>query len=284
MSKRVTVRVPATTANLGPGFDCLGVALGVYNEVTTERVESCEQTDSFIQCVADAYFAAMGRERFAFRVGIAGHVPCSRGLGSSVTVRLGLLMGLNELAGGALSREEVLRICVELEGHPDNAVPAAIGGFVLCRPDGKTVRFAVEEQLSFVLLIPSTEMETARARAVVPATVERKDAIINIANTAGIVAAFATGDYQSLNGCFEDRLHQPYRAALLPSLFDVIQAGTKAGALGGWLRGSGSTIACLTLKNPELVGEAMKHAFEASGASVERVVITRADNVGAQII
>lgn len=279
--KSCSVRIPATSANMGPGFDCLGVALQIYNTVTVRKGAATVEPGEMAEEAAQTFFAAAQVEPFAFGWTVEGDVPRSRGLGSSVTVRLGLLHGLNEIAGEPLGRKSLFELCAKLEGHPDNAAPAAFGGFTIATPSGTFQRHKVDRDLSFILLIPPFEMKTEEARRVLPASVSLADAVMNTANAAAIAAAFASKDYESLRGCFGDRLHQPYREALLPCLGPVIAAGIAAGALGGWLSGSGSTIACATLERPRRVAAAMLEAAALEGAVVE---ITRADNAGVRIL
>ena len=272
----VTFRVPATTANLGPGYDALGVALRVFNEVTVRR-EASARLDPMPATAAKMFFQQAKTEPFPFAWKIEGEVPRSRGMGSSVTVRLGLLAGLNELSGAPLDRQALFQICADLEGHPDNAAPAAFGGFTVA--GGKEVaRFEVDPDLHFVLLIPDFEIATPDARRALPDTIDRLGAARSCANACRITAAFASGDYEMLEGAFEDHLHQPYREkALIPFLTKVITAGEKAGALGGFLSGSGSTICCVTREDPDPVMRAMLAAAP-PGA---RGIVTQADNIGA---
>jgi len=276
----VTIRVPATTANLGPGYDCLGVALQIYNYVSVTRSESVE-VHAMAAAAAEEIFARSGVAPFPFSWKITGDVPQSRGLGSSVTVRLGLLHGLNALSGAALDAEGLFEICARLEGHPDNAAPAAFGGFTVARAGAGTLRCDVLETLRFVLLIPDFEISTPAARAVLPAALDRLGAVESCGNACRITAAFFERRYDLLRGSFADRLHQPFRERLIPFLGQVIAAGESAGALGGFLSGSGSTICCLTLANPEAVGQAM---LDASGQAGARMVIASADNAGASLV
>lgn len=276
----VRVRVPATTANLGPGFDCLGIALKLYNTTTVRRGRGPACGDMADEAAA-LFFQEARQRRFAFHWSVEGNVPRSRGLGSSVTVRLGVLCGLNELAGRPLARADLFRLCAGLEGHPDNAAPAAFGGFTITPPAGPLQRYRVGSGLSFVLLIPDFEISTPAARRALPKSLPLCDASFSAGSAAAVAAAFATGNYKALQGSFQDRLHQPFREPLIPCLPDVIAAATTAGALGGWLSGSGSTIACATLRNPQRVARAMLGASRLAGASVE---IAKADNAGTRIL
>ncbi|HWM23953.1 MAG TPA: homoserine kinase [Chthoniobacterales bacterium] len=274
--QQVTVRVPASTSNLGPGFDCLGLALRLYNDVTISRRRG--PVDSLIGAAADALFERAQRKPFPFSCSIAGDVPPARGLGGSATVRHGVVHGLNVLAGRPLQRQELFEICAELEGHPDNAAPAAYGGFNVVR-DGQRQMFTVSAQLHFVLLIPNFEIATAHARHVLPARVSRLHAVENCRNACAITAAFASREYEKLRGAFVDRLHQPFRKKLIPFLDQVIAAAESTGALGAFLSGSGSTICAVTRRSPEKISRAMLAAARSDGA---RTIITAADNRGAR--
>ena len=280
--RTVTVEIPATTSNLGPGFDCLGVALGLFNRVTV--TEGGEAAMPMAREAADAFFARTTVQPFAFHAGIAGDVPMSRGLGSSVTLRMGVVTGLNTLAGEPLDKRAIFEICADLEGHPDNAAPAQFGGFTVAGggEGAQPICFPVDEALKFVLLIPDFEVRTADARRILPEDVSRRAAVASSARACRITAAFAARRYEFLRDMFEDTaFHQPHRLPLVPHLPKVLAAGRAAGALGGFLSGSGSSVACLTLTNPQEVAAAM---LEAAGQAGARTVVTHADNRGARII
>jgi homoserine kinase len=214
-------------------------------------------------------------------------------LGSSATVRLGILLGLNHLSGKPLDRLTVFRLCAGLEGHPDNAAPAAFGGFTVVQSSPSVslarskqeecpavYRFDVAPRLYFVLLVPDLEIETARARRILPSKISRVAAVVNCANACAVTAAFASRDYEKMRGSFSDNLHQPFRAKLIQFLPRVIAAAERAGALGAFLSGSGSAIAAITLKAPEKIATAMVHAAAMPG----HTIITHADNRGAQVL
>ena len=275
----VALRIPATTANLGPGYDCLGVALRLDNRVSVRRGKPAAKLHPMAAKAASRFFETAELKPFEFDWSISGEVPQSRGLGSSVTVRLGILHGLNELAQQPLDREELFLLCSELEGHPDNAAPAEFGGFTVASADG-CLSFEVSSDLSFVLLIPDFEVSTPAARKVLPPDLQHELAVTCAGNAARITAAFASGQYEALRGAFEDYLHQPFRQPLIPFLPDVIRAGEEAGALGGFLSGSGSTIACVTLEHPERVAAAM---LKAAGVKA-RTLVTTADKNGVKVL
>ncbi len=271
----VSISVPGTTANLGPGYDALGIALDVRNKVTVREGASMAHPP-IVADAADLFFTTSGKPPFPFSWEIEGGVPRSRGMGSSVTVRLGILHALNELTGQPLHADQLFELCARLEGHPDNAAPAAFGGFTVAKTGAPTLRCEVDPQLAFVLLIPDFEVATPAARAALPKTITHRDAAASCANACRVTAAFTLRRYELLAGCFEDWLHQPHRLHLIPMLHDVIAAGVESGAIGGFLSGSGSTICCVTLRDPQTVAAAML----AAAGSNARTLVTTADNRG----
>jgi homoserine kinase len=291
MRQQVTVRVPASTSNLGPGFDCLGVALRLYNSVTLTPAKNPpasgnrlsnsdlrrggQRQQKIVVEAADLFFKRTKRSRFAFFCSANETIPRSRGLGSSATIRLAVLHGLNDLAGRPLDRLSIFQLCAELEGHPDNAAPASFGGFTVARGEN-VLRFEVSSRLKFVLLIPDFEIRTTTARKILPAKISRTAAVESAGNACAIAAAFALHDYEKLRGAFVDQLHQPFRVKLIPFLPRVIAAAGEAAALGAFLSGSGSTICAVTLRDPQKVGAAMKRAAKTSS----RIIVTTADNHG----
>jgi homoserine kinase len=290
--QQVTVRIPASTSNLGPGFDCLGVALRIYNNVTVTGGRLPERPHAqIVSRTAGRFFKQARRQVFPFSVSIIQKVPRSRGLGSSATIRLGILHALNRLSGDPLDRLRIFQLCAELEGHPDNAAPATFGGFIVVRTPHSGVRsphraecaiqqFGVSPRLTFVLLVPDVEIKTSLARKILPSQISHSAAVKNCANACAITAAFASRDYEKMFGAFEDYLHQPFRLKLMPFFRGVIAAAEKAGALGAFLSGSGSTICAITLQDPDRIAAAMKRAAPSSS----RTIVTRADNHGARIM
>lgn len=280
--KSATIAVPASTSNLGPGFDALGLALDLFNRVTVSEAER-GPGDAFFSEAGGAFFHACDMEPVPFACSIDGEVPRSRGLGSSVTVRLGIIHGLNQLFGGGLTGGRIFEICSLLEGHPDNAAASAFGGFTICRPDGVVQRYEVGGRLRFVLLIPEIELGTNEARRAVPLEFSREDAVHNLAFSSALAAAMASGRYEALEGCFADRFHQPYRGKFLPFLEPVISAGVHAGALGGWLSGSGSTVACGVLGDMPAAQRVADAMLGACGVPARTRVVC-ADNAGARVV
>ena len=293
---RVQVRVPASTSNLGPGFDCLGLALQLYNTTTLTRTdEKGKFPGGMIGESATAFFrkATGGKiAPFPFDVRIDGDIPISRGLGSSVTVRLGVLMGLAELVKDEfpVTRELLLELLIELEGHPDNAVPSFLGGFAVCAhasgdaEDGFVyTRAAVGSELSFVTLVPDLKLSTEVARGLLPKEVPFRHAVENAQRTARIAAAFCTGDYAALRGMFVDHLHQPYRQVLIPGFGEVLGAAQEAGALGSFLSGAGSCLMALALDNVDAISAAMLAAAKKHNLPAN-VLVLKADNDGVRVL
>jgi homoserine kinase len=285
------VRVPGTTANLGPGFDTLGLALRFYNrcEVTRRAARGVNIVSpiaedaragatAMLTEASKLFFRRTRVPAFGFDIALTGEVPIARGLGSSVTARLGCVAALNRLVGEPLGRPELFQLVTELEGHPDNAAPAIFGGFTastMVEREARAVRFPVSRAAKFVTLIPNFEVSTPMARKLVPQQFSKADTVHCLTRVALITAAFASGNLEALRGCFDDRIHQPYREVLFPQLSAVIRAGERAGAIGGWLSGSGSSIMCLTLAKPEAVAKAMQRALPDS-----QVHILEADRDG----
>jgi homoserine kinase len=278
--QQITIRVPASTSNLGPGFDCLGVALCIHNEITVARTTfDVPKPLAIVKEAATLFFKSARLRSFPFSCSITGQIPRARGLGSSASVRVGILTGLNELSAKPLDQLSIFRLSAELEGHPDNVAPATFGGFTAVDENG-VQRFEVSPRLHFVLLIPELEVKTTAARKVLPKKIARIDAVKNCAHACAITAAFVSKRYEDLRGAFADLLHQPFRAKLVPFLPGVIAAAEKAGALGAFLSGSGSTICAVTLKCPDEIAAAMQRVVKSVNT---QTIVTAAENRGAQI-
>jgi homoserine kinase len=279
--KSVTLRVPASTSNLGSGFDTLGLAVNLYNRVTLTRGGS-QQHDEIVSEAAELFFKRARKSRFNFEVKITDDIPIARGLGASGALRAAAVAGLNVLTGANLSTNQLLEIVTDLEGHPDNASPALLGGCTVSGRVGKEVRclrFRVSPQLKIITLVPQLRVSTEEARRLVPQTFSKADTVHALNRAALIAAAFASKNYESLRGLFDDRLHQPYREKLVPQLSSVIRAGERAGAIGGFLSGSGSSIICLALEKETAVATAMRRQLPDS-----QVVVLQADNSGLRVL
>ena len=294
-SQRVTVRVPGSTSNCGAGFDSLGIALEVYNDVGVERRDgvgavpegaSDQRGQSMVSDSAAAFFAKSARDPFGFSYTISGEVPPARGLGSSVTVIAGVLAGLNALCGEPLSRHELVAIATDLEGHPDNASAGILGGFCSSRCDPSTGAYLgtivapVRPELIFVVVSPEVELLTKESRGALPTSLPYADAVRSINSATYLTAAFVSGEYSRLRGAVSDFMHEPYRLPRIPGARDAIESGIKRGAYTGWLSGSGSSVLCVCDESAAgEVGSSMREAFSRVGLrSTARPL--RADNTG----
>jgi homoserine kinase len=305
--RTVTVDVPATTANLGAGFDVLAMSLDLHNIVTVTAVDgpagsvmttvrgegalrlSGDRRNRFVRALATGL-----RELGVPRPGVAWHVemeneiPLSRGLGSSAAATVAGLLAAQALAGGdRLTPQRILAIATLMEGHPDNAAAALWGGFVVVvsahgAPDA--VRFEPPDRLSCVLFIPARPMSTRSARAALPATVPFADAVHNVGAASATVAAMALGRLDLLSQSTRDRLHEPYRAMIYRELPRMTAAARDAGALGACLSGAGSTIIAFadTERTAQEVASAMVREAAACGLA-GRVRIARPRSAGATL-
>jgi homoserine kinase len=279
---RVRVRVPATSANLGPGFDALGLALALYNEVTIEEAdrvsvavegEGSGRLDAGVKNVvargAALAFEIAGRAFPGARLHCVNRIPLSRGLGSSAAAWVGGLLAGNALMGEPLDRDGLLAAATRAEGHPDNVAAALLGGLTVSCVDGArvtAVSLPVPREIEWVVLLPETESSTREARAVLPESVPRADAIFNVQRVSLLLAALGAGRADLLELAMQDRLHQPYRLRLFPWMDAVAAAGRGAGALGCALSGAGpSMLAAVRPRGGESVARAMEEALRAAG-------------------
>ncbi|MBI2867846.1 MAG: homoserine kinase [Chloroflexi bacterium] len=296
---RVTVRVPATTANLGPAFDCMGIALDMHNQVTAalspemrivnmgegaERLPTSAQHRVY-QAIEQLY-NHLGRPIPTLSLQCTNTIPLLRGLGSSAAAVVAGLVAANALAGSLLSAKDLLPLAAATEGHPDNAAPALFGGCQLCVQDqGKWLVTSVPlpASLRFVLFIPDFTMPTKKARAVLPRHVPRDVLVFNTSRTALLVNALATGRTELLSVATQDQVHQPPRQSLFPAMPHIIAAAREAGALGAFLSGAGSTIAAMVNAQAEEVAQAMAQAAHKEGVKGEARIVSAALK-GAEVI
>jgi homoserine kinase len=306
--RRVVVDVPASSANLGAGFDCLALALGLSNRIELEvrrwsrgavdlEVEgegagelTGDRDNRFVQGLEAALREVRGDlpPEAGWRIVMHNEIPLSRGLGSSAAATVGGLVAANALLGEVLTVADLLRLASAIEGHPDNAAAALVGGFVVAAAteDGfEAVHFAAPPDLRAVLFIPELRLSTAAMRAALPEHVPLADAVSNLSRVAVGVAGMATGRFDLLGALTVDRLHEPYRAAHYPQLPLMVRAARAAGAIGACLSGAGSTILAFTdsASGAARLGEALRAA--ASKAELPgRVVLARPREHGARIV
>lgn len=291
-STAVTVRVPATSANLGAGFDCLGLALDMFASITVtlSDVEQPPTNDVGEKMVLTAVRSAYARMQRTPPPGMKAEytvsIPLGRGLGASAVARVAGALAANEFEGKPLSREECMAVAADLEGHGDNACPAMFGGVQVCVSDeGRYLhvpaRFHPACQLA--ILIPDHSMATKDARKVVPETFSKEDAVHNVGRSALFVAAIAAGRWDVLDAATDDRIHQRQRASLFPPLFDIFAAAKGAGAYAAWLSGAGSSVAAICPEEgARPVATAMLQHLESVGMH-GRSLVTHISREGAEV-
>lgn len=258
-----TVQIPATSSNCGPGFDALSVALSLYNflelkpgtgpEIHWGGEEALQGSTLYmVEETAAAFFKTARLPETGFTFDIWGDIPVARGLGSSATIRSGLLAALNAWHGDPLDLQTLVGLGAKLDHAPDGIGACFYGGFCISRVDPvtavyrDTARFEVPAELTFVVVSPAIPVLTHLARQILPAQVPFPDAVRSLNSLAWLVAAFASGRYDRLRGAVTDFIHQPYRMQLTPYVAEAIAAGRAAGAYDGWLSGSGSSVLCVT--------------------------------------
>jgi homoserine kinase len=303
----ITITVPATTANLGPGFDCIGAALSLYNSfqfsrlepsateklkitVTGQEAAKVKTDESNLAYVAFVtLYDRLKQSPPPVAIHINMQVPLARGLGSSATAIVGGLVGANVLAGKPLSQVEVMQLAIELEGHPDNVVPAFLGGCRLAASNTPGGSWEIcdipwHPDIVPVVAIPDFELSTAEARKVLPADYSRADAIFNAAHLGLLVRALATGDRDWLRCALQDKIHQPYRRSLIRGYEAVQEAALNAGACGMVISGAGPTLLALTdVTNADAVEKGMAAAWGEFGVKAD-VRAIGLDTQGAQVL
>jgi homoserine kinase len=301
MRRWVRVRVPASTANLGAGFDALGLALGLYNEIEVERAgeglqlviegEGTERLQALgpqnlVARAVTGTLAHFGERPEGLRVRMLNRIPLSRGLGSSSAAVLGGTAAAAALADVAMPPEALLDLALPLEGHPDNIAPALLGGLTVATlADGRVrcVRLPVPEALQAVAVIPDFRLATTKARQALPPTVPRVDAVFNVGRVALFLAAMQTGRLDLLREGTQDRLHQPYRAPLVPGMPEVLAEGERAGAVASFLSGAGPTLLALATEGAEQIGDRMARCWGAVAGVTARAMILPVDREGIRV-
>jgi homoserine kinase len=305
--RRVTIEVPASSANLGAGYDCLGVALGLTNRIAVEvrgwsRGEvdlvvdgegadelPADRTNRCVIGIEAALREVRGElpEGVGWRIEMLNEIPLARGLGSSAAATIAGLVAGNTLLGEPLTQGDLLRLATAIEGHPDNATAALLGGFTACAVvDGivEAVRFDSPRDLRAVLFIPELRLSTSDMRSALPATVPLEDAVANLTRVAMGVAGMATGRSDLLRILTVDRLHEPYRAAVYPQLPRLVESAREAGAIGACLSGAGSTIVAFSDSVQTITR--IEAALSAAAADTDlpgRLTVVSPRNLGARV-
>ncbi len=277
------IAVPATTANLGPGYDCLGAALTLYNkfEIALSDEFRISASGAFADKIAknktnliyqslERFYEHIGKPKPVVSIHIDVQIPLARGLGSSATAIIAGIIGGNLLSGSPLSQKELLLLAIEMEGHPDNVTPAMLGGcqLIASAKSGSWEFCALpwHKDIAIALAIPDFELSTTKARQVVPKQVALKDAIFNASHLALLTQALVNANTDWLKSALQDKLHQPYRQALIPGMETVQMAAIATGAHGVAISGAGPSLLALgSPANIEAIGEAMVKAWKQAG-------------------
>jgi len=281
----ISVRVPATSANLGPGYDAVGLALSLSMRISLDRspyplVEVRGAGADLIPTGPEhpAYRAARFVAEMVDEADVHFHliqdnsIPPARGLGGSAAALVGGAVAANDLLGRALAPPDLLNLVCDLDGHPDNAAPALLGGLVIgtLTPHGVSAVRLEPKNLKAAVAVPDFAVSTTAARRALPESVPHRDAVFNVGRSGLLLGALATGEYELLRVAMQDRLHQPYRSHLIPGLEDVIEAAGEEGAYGACLSGSGPTVlAFCPEERADAVARAMRTAFEGRGVAAE---------------
>ena len=252
------VKVPATSANFGPGFDALGVALDLYNKFYIEEIEEglviegCDKKyrgkDNLIYRAMEECFKITGYNQKGIHIKIKSEIPLSRGLGSSASCIVAGVLAANEISGNKLDKKEILNLATKIEGHPDNITPALFGGMTVSICDNDEVLYNqifVPENICFCTLIPEFTLSTEKARAVLPKEISYKDAVFNISRVSMLVSALSNSNLGLLKVACEDRIHQIYRGELIDNFDDIIKICNDLNCLGIFLSGAGPTVMAL---------------------------------------
>jgi len=292
----IRVRVPATSANMGPGFDAIGVALNLYNEYAFEEIENgleffgiekefCNEDNiiykAMIECFKKRNYKIKG-----LRISILeNEIPISRGLGSSSSCIVGGIIGANEIMGQKLSTEELLELAVSMEGHPDNVVPALLGGIVVAIViKGKVIydKVKAKDDLNFIPIIPDFKLSTEKARKVLPNKISFEDGVYNVGRAALMLTALNNGSYNLLKFACDDRFHEIYRGNLIKG-FDIIKKESyNNGALASFLSGAGPTIMTI-INRKNSFSNKMREVLDREGVNYSILTLS-IDNEGAVVI
>ncbi len=296
----VLVRIPATSANMGPGFDTLGLALDMYNyveimetkngltiEITGEGYKKLARDESNLAYkAAQVVFQKLNYIPNGLKIRLENNIPLARGLGSSASVIVGGMVAANSLCGSKLTVDELLSFSSHMEGHPDNVAPALLGGIVISVQEGKELicrKIKPPTELTTVVAIPEYELSTIKARDVLPNKIPMTDAVYNISRTGLLVWGLMEGDLSLLGQVMNDRLHQPYRMSLVPGMEFAANAARKNGALAFALSGAGpSVVAFCTMKYQERLCVVLEEAFKEAGIQCKTVKLSP-KNSGAEI-
>lgn len=294
----IKIQIPATSANLGAGFDALGLALNYYNYVNIEEadgiyIESLDGTDvpkdasNLVYDSARILYDICGKPLNGLKIQQINNIPMARGLGSSSACIIAGLVGANQLLGEPMGLDDLVNLSAQIEGHPDNTAPALLGGIVTAVFDGKSVHWVKQEvytTLKFVVVIPDFELKTEQARACLPKEISHKDAVYNLSRAALFSASLLTGKYENLRTAVHDRLHQPYRMELIPHGRDVFDIAYSLDAYAAYMSGAGPALMAIVDADNEYFEGKMRFALDRMGLHSWEVHELHIDNIGTRII
>lgn len=280
----IKVCVPATSANLGSGFDCVGVALNLFNELyffaDQETSLPCGTNllneDSLAHQGMLLVAEKIGQKLPKINIAIKTVVPRARGLGSSATLTVAGVVAANILLKASLTEAELITLASKIEGHPDNVAPALIGGLVIAVTSTEGIKYIKVKQqspLQVIVAVPDFKVATVDARKVLPAVVPHQDAVFNTGRFGMLMTSFLTGDYSILRLAMEDRLHQPYRVSLVPGLNEVMSATVSNGALGCCLSGAGPSVLAFCDKQADILRKVMQDTWSSHGISAKTYLL-----------
>lgn len=294
----IKVRIPATSANIGSGFDSLGLAVNLYNYVYMQEddhlsIRSRDDADipldetNLVYTTIKHLYELCGKKLPGVAIEQINHIPLARGLGSSSACIIGGLIGANEMMGCPLSADEIINVAATIEGHPDNSTPALTGGLVTAVLHDGVVHYVKQEvhgELKFAVIIPDFELQTSLARGVLPDSVSHKDARYNLSRAALMAVSLYSGKYENLRIAAEDRLHQPYRIGLIPGGREVIDACYNNGAYAAYISGAGSSI--LAIFNDRVLDfeQKTRDDLDRMGLQTWKLHILSIDNNGAMVM
>ncbi|SKA88918.1 homoserine kinase [Caloramator quimbayensis] len=292
----IEVRVPATSANIGPGFDCLGLALNMYNSFKAEEIEhgleisGCDEEfkneDNLFYKSMVKTFEIIGYKAKGLKIEIGGDIPVSRGLGSSASCIVGGVIAANEISKAGLNTYDIVNICAKIEGHPDNTTPAVTGGMtasIMKSGDVVFDKINICEGLKFCAVIPDFKLSTERARQVLPKTISYNDGVYNLSRTALLISSLINGNFDLIKHGIDDRMHQIYRGSLIENYEDVIKKCYDFGAEGAFLSGAGPTIMAVLREENQNFSNCMKEFLKSINKKWD-VKELKIDTKGAMVI
>lgn len=294
----IRIDVPATSANLGSGFDSLGIALTMHNKVWMEEwdeidIKSVDDTviptdeSNLIYWAAHHLYSQCGKKLPGLKIRQENNIPMARGLGSSSACIVAGILGANRLLGSPFTQSELINLAAKIEGHPDNTSPAISGGLVASAIEGErvySVSVPVSEKIAFAVMIPPFELKTEKARKVLPDLYSRQDAVYNLSRSGLMTASLFSGNLENLRVAVQDKIHQPYRSGLIENYDNVFRMSYELGSLGTYVSGAGPTIISMVDASDKGFAESMASHLERKGIMDWRVLLLHADPDGAKIV